>query len=138
MLPTETLFTIFNTGVLIPWLLLIFAPKWQGTEWMIKTKLPVIILAATYVTLFVIDLTTSSAGGIDFTSFSSICNAFGRQEVVLAGWIHYLAFDLLVGIAISQDAQKNKMPHYLLVPCLILTLMLGPTGWLLYYLTQKI
>ena len=52
--------------------------------------------------------------------------------MLLAGWIHYLAFDLLIGTWETRDARERGLPHLLLVPCLVLTFLLGPAGWLLY------
>jgi hypothetical protein len=50
----------------------------------------------------------------------------------LAGWIHYLAFDLLVGIWEVRDSHERGVPHWLVIPCLFFTFMLGPIGFLLY------
>lgn len=135
-MPTETLFTIFNTGVILPWLLLWVAPKWKGTQWMAKTQLPVLILAVAYLVFIIWAFTLPEETGIDFTNFDSIRAAFARPEVMLVGWVHYLAFDLAVGLWEFRDAQKRAMPHWLLVPCLIFTLMYGPVGYLLYMLAR--
>jgi hypothetical protein len=48
------------------------------------------------------------------------------------GRLHYLAFDLLIGTWEARDARERQLPHLLLVPCLFLTLMFGPLGWLTY------
>ena len=58
--------------------------------------------------------------------------AFANPWLLLAGWIHYLAFDLLTGVWEVRDAARRGVPHWLVVPCLALTFMLGPAGWLLY------
>jgi hypothetical protein len=52
--------------------------------------------------------------------------------LLLAGWIHYLAFDLFVGSWEARDARQRGVPHLALVPCLALTFLFGPAGWLLY------
>jgi hypothetical protein len=52
--------------------------------------------------------------------------------MLLAGWLHYLAFDLLIGNREVQDARERGVPHFLVVPCLALTFLFGPAGWLLY------
>ena len=52
--------------------------------------------------------------------------------LLLAGWLHYLAFDLLIGTWEVRDARERGIPHVVVVPCLVLTFMLGPAGWLLY------
>ena len=57
---------------------------------------------------------------------------FSNPYVLAAGWIHYLAFDLFVGAWEVYDSQKNGLPHRLVIPCLVLTLMLGPAGLALY------
>jgi Domain of unknown function (DUF4281) len=57
---------------------------------------------------------------------------FTNRWLLLAGWVHYLAFDLLIGSWETRDAQERGVPHLLLVPCLFFTFMFGPAGWLLY------
>ena len=57
---------------------------------------------------------------------------FSNPWALLAGWIHYLAFDLLIGTWETRDAREHGVPHLLLVPCLVLTFLFGPAGWLLY------
>jgi hypothetical protein len=55
-----------------------------------------------------------------------------QPHAALAGWIHYLAFDLFVGAWESRDAQRLGISPILVAPCLFLTLMAGPVGLLLY------
>jgi hypothetical protein len=57
---------------------------------------------------------------------------FSNPWLLLAGWIHYLAFDLLVGSWEARDAHDRGVRHLLVVPCLILTFLFGPIGWLIY------
>ena len=57
---------------------------------------------------------------------------FGDEALLLAGWVHYLAFDLFVGSWEVRDAQRLGIPHLLVVPCLVLTFLFGPVGLLLY------
>ncbi len=52
---------------------------------------------------------------------------------MLAGWIHYLAFDLFVGSWEVSDARANGIHHLLVVPCLLATFMAGPIGLALYF-----
>jgi uncharacterized membrane protein YhdT len=61
---------------------------------------------------------------------------FSNPWLLVAGWLHYLAFDLLTGTWEARDAVSRGVPRWLLVPCLFLTLMFGPTGWLLYMLIR--
>ncbi len=78
-------------------------------------------------------------GSLDFSSFGSlegVMQLFTEPSAVAMGWIHYLAFDLMVGWFIVNDAQKHGINRYLTIPCLLLSFMLGPTGLLLYFLLR--
>jgi hypothetical protein len=57
---------------------------------------------------------------------------FTQPGIALAGWIHYLAFDLFVGAWEVRDASRHGVPHRVVVPCLVLTFLLGPSGLLAY------
>ena len=48
------------------------------------------------------------------------------------GWVHYLAFDLIIGAWITVDARTRPVPRLLVLPCLFFTFMFGPGGWLGY------
>ena len=135
---TELTFRLLNFGILPPWMLMIFVPEWKGTKWMVDRKLPVYILAVAYLILLLEHLMTAPEGsGVDFMSLTSIQNAFMQDKVMLVGWIHYLAFDLFVGMWELKDAQKNQLPHYWLVPCLFFTMMYGPVGLILYWVFRQ-
>jgi hypothetical protein len=57
---------------------------------------------------------------------------FANRWLLLAGWVHYLVFDLLVGRWEVLDARDRQISHAVVIPCLLLTFMFGPAGWLLY------
>ncbi len=58
------------------------------------------------------------------------------DALLLAGWIHYLAFDLFVGSWEVSDAHAQGIHHLLLVPCLLATFMVGPAGLALYFILK--
>ncbi len=62
--------------------------------------------------------------------------SFGRDEVLVLGWVHYLVFDLFVGAWIVRDSSVLKIGQLTIVPALILTLLAGPIG-LLFYLVLR-
>jgi chromate transport protein ChrA len=70
------------------------------------------------------------AGG--FGSLSQVHDLFQNPWLLLAGWVHYLAFDLLVGAWECADAQQRQISHFFVIPCLLLTFLFGPIGFLLY------
>ena len=129
----DLLFQIVNTLVLPGWLLLLFAPRWIWTGRIVVSGI-VIILALIYVLGL-----SESFGNEDLSSFGSlegVMALFTQPSAVLIGWVHYLAFDLLVGWFLTRDALKHGINQWLVAPCLLLTFMLGPTGWLLYWIIR--
>lgn len=69
-------------------------------------------------------------GGFD--SLANVMKLFTNEWSVLAGWIHYLAFDLFVGAWEVKDSQEKGISHWFVIPCLVLTFLFGPIGFLLY------
>ncbi|HEX5707078.1 MAG TPA: ABA4-like family protein [Pyrinomonadaceae bacterium] len=126
----ETLFSICSTLVLPGWLLLVVAPRWKWTARLVCAVLVPLLLALVYLYL-IVSYFPSSQGG--FGSLAQVAQLFQNPYNLLAGWIHYLAFDLFVGSWEVRDAQRVGMNHLLVVPCLILTFLLGPVGLLLYF-----
>jgi hypothetical protein len=63
---------------------------------------------------------------------------FQNKTLVTAGWVHYLAFDLMTGIWIKRNSLKFGIPHVFIIPCLLFTFMLGPVGLLLYLLIRVV
>lgn len=130
----ETLFLICNRAVLPAWLLLVLAPKWQWTHKLVFHAWIPSLLAVCYLYAFL--NAQPAPEEASFSSLSGILAYFQMPYVALAGWIHYLAFDLFVGSWILRDGQRNNIHHLLLVPCLFFTLMLGPAGLLMYFVLR--
>ncbi|MBX2873374.1 MAG: DUF4281 domain-containing protein [Saprospiraceae bacterium] len=129
----DQLFQVANTIVLPAWLLLILAPTWKWTG-RIVVGIVVTILSVLYVIML-----AEGIESLDFSSFGSlegVMQLFTEPSAVAMGWIHYLAFDLMVGWFIVNDAHKHGINRYLTIPCLLLSFMLGPTGLLLYLLLR--
>lgn len=127
---TEQLFTAASTGVLAPWLLLAFAPL-RREPIILAARAGAAILAALYTALMVARLVKGGEGA-DFTSLTGLSAAFAQPEIMLVGWVHYLAFDLWVGAWEAEVAPKWGVPHWALLPCLALTFLFGPIGLLLF------
>jgi hypothetical protein len=125
-----------NMG-LIAWALLVIFPRWRYTKYL--TILPPLFTAYIYVGGLISLLLFSGLVAFDFTDFTTLDGViyiFQDPDVMFLGWVHYLVFDLLVGRMMVFDSIERgaslKFHYFVLVPCLALTLMLGPTGWLLY------
>jgi hypothetical protein len=129
----ETIFSIANFAALAGWLLIIFAPRWSWTRKVVLSGALSLVLALGYLILIVLFFGRSEGG---FGSLSDVSKLFTNQWALLAGWIHYLAFDLFVGGWEVRDAQARGISHWLVIPCLFLTFLLGPIGFLLYHILR--
>jgi hypothetical protein len=128
MAPTQ-IFAVANFVALCGWLLLVVLP---GTRWVTHLISGVAIpaaFAALYTVIVAIHFAGSEGG---FSSLPDVAKLFGNPWLLLAGWVHYLAFDLLIGSWEVRDARERGLAHPFVIPCLILTFLFGPAGWLLY------
>jgi hypothetical protein len=129
----DQVFKICNSIAPIGWLLMIVAPKWRFTKMIILSGILPLMLGLVYLTLIILFF---GEGEGDFNSLQGVMKLFTNPWGVTAGWIHYLAFDLFIGTWELSNGQKNGIPHYLIIPCLILTLFFGPIGLILYFLIR--
>lgn len=113
----------------VGWLLLVFLPR-QPIAKIIAGIIAPLILSAGYLALIALHFQGAEGG---FGSLADVRALFGKDELLLAGWIHFLAFDLFIGAWEVRDAQRNGLPHLVVIPCLIMTFMLGPIGLLFYF-----
>jgi ABA4-like protein len=109
----DRLFSICGAAVVPGWLLLVVAPRWRPTRLLIRSGLLSLMLAVVYLAL-VLRYFPGAAGG--FGSLAEVARLFQSRPLLLAGWIHYLAFDLFVGAWETTDAEARGVPHLLVVP----------------------
>lgn len=135
-MPLEILFTAANYAVLPFWLLLIVAPRWRWTQALVHGPVVVLLLAPIYA--YMLFGYGPSPENVDMTTLYGVMSVFSAPHIVVAGWIHYLIFDLFIGAWESRDAQRLGIPHLFVLPCLLATLFVGPVGLLLYVLVRFI
>jgi len=125
----DQLFSIANALALFAWILLIALPRQRWISGILAPIAMPALFAAMYVSILVIQWKGSHGG---FSSLPAVAALFSQPWLLLAGWVHYLAFDLLVGSWEVRDAHERGIPHLVVLPCLALTFMFGPAGWLAY------
>ncbi|MBI3675841.1 MAG: DUF4281 domain-containing protein [Proteobacteria bacterium] len=132
------IFSIANAGIIPFWLLLIVAPGWRGTQLLVHSIAIPLILGLTYFWLFASPFIMGPPlpEGGSFFSLTGVMTLFQSPVALTAGWIHYLVFDLFVGAWETRDATRRGFPHWLLIVCLVVTLMVGPIGLMLYLLLR--
>ncbi len=121
--------------IFVPWGLLIFAPRWRYSEPIAFGSALLLSLAAAWFTFSY--LTDGQQDG-SLLSLEGLKNLFRNQAMILTGWFNYLSFSLLVGIWQVHDARQEKIPHAVVVPGLVLTLLAGPAGLLVYLIVRAI
>jgi hypothetical protein len=124
--------TIAMAGFLV---LLIISPFWSSFD---KFLIGIIITLFAIVYAWLIFQVFTPGDFEKFSSLNGVMELFTDKTAVTAGWIHYLAIDLLAGIWIKKNAQKHNIPHLIVIPCLLVTFMLAPIGLLLYLLVRSI
>jgi Domain of unknown function (DUF4281) len=134
MSPQEV-FSIANSLALVSWIMLAILPRKPWVTRVVTTKLVPGLFAILY-TAIAVSLFWRSPGG--FSTLASVGILFSSPWLLLAGWVHYLTFDLLIGSWELEDSRERGIPHLIVLPCLLLTFMFGPAGWLLYRIVRSV
>jgi hypothetical protein len=129
----DKIFSFASNTAMIGWLILMFMPFWKSRE----KFLAGIVVAGLSVTYAWLIISRFSFGDMaSFGTLDRVAELFTSKQMLLAGWIHYLAFDLFVGIFIHNNAHKHRINHWHLLPVYLCTFMLGPIGLLLYFIIR--
>src|SRR5947209_11483997 len=110
----ERIFALAGMLVMPCWILLAVAPRWPWTQRLATFIVPLLI-AALYVWLLVAHPMPKGGG---FGSLAQVTVLFSSPHALLAGWIHYLAFDLFTGAWEARDAVRLGISRWLVLPCL--------------------
>ena len=130
----QQVFSIANSVALLSWVMLIVLPGRPWVTGTITKKVVPSIFALLY-TGIVVSVFGRAPGG--FSTLAGVAVLFSTPWLLLAGWLHYLTFDLLVGSWELEDARGRGIPHLMVVPCLLLTFLFGPAGWALYLIVRS-
>lgn len=126
----ETLFTLANGLAALCWLPLIVAPGHRLTARLAGSPLAPGLFGLVYAALLVVMITGDGEGGMD--SLAAVRQGFEQDAVLLLGWVHYLCFDLMVGMWEYRDSRRLGLSPLWVAPCLLFTFLLGPVGLLAY------
>jgi hypothetical protein len=129
IMSAPALFEATGPVALAGWLSLVLLPRrvrWRRA--VAGTAVP-LLLAAAYAGLIAAGWSRAEGG---FDSFVAVRQLFASDLALLAGWLHYLAFDLLIGVHIDERAERANISKLAVLPAFVLTFLFGPAGWMLY------
>ena len=135
MITTENIFKIVNLLVLLGWVPLFVFPFSKFTKKLVDGLFIPFVLCFFYVYFL---SQTKGLFSADFSSLGGILDLFKKstEESAAAGWIHYLAFDYLVGCWIVNHSIKKGIPYFVFILPLFFTLFAGPFGLLLFLILR--
>ena len=125
----ELLFETANLLILPAWIILMFAPQWHWTKKIITTGYYTVGFSILYLLIITFNFDLNN---FNFNTLDNVKKIFSNDYFLVAGWVHYLAFDLLVGTWIVKDAEESEIQSPILVPILAFCFYLGPIGYLTY------
>ena len=129
----DALFQVANTFAAVSWIALVLLARFSIVTRVIIPIGVCGLLSLVYLHLVVTTMGQSEGG---FGSLADVSLLFQNQSLLLAGWIHYLAFDLFIGSWVVRDAGRNDISLVLILPALFLTFFFGPVGMLAYLLIR--
>jgi len=133
-------FTLQSRLVMVGWFILAALPFWQYMPAAVMAIILIICVTYSYFVFFGhrYDDGARKPSFKDFAHLKGVMKLFTNPRAVLGGWLHYLAFDLLVGLIIVLDAQQHAISHWFILPILFFSLMIGPAGLVLYFVFRAV
>ena len=130
----EAWFWIAHVPALAGWLALIILPANRGVR---LARWAAALLAFGYLLLFLFFARDTLVLVREY-GLGGVAAWFDIPGLMLLGWVHYLAFDLFVGSWEAEEGARSGVPRAVLIPCLILTCMLGPLGLLAFLVARRL
>jgi hypothetical protein len=131
----ETVFSIANSTALVSWIVLLVA-VWRRMDWIrdhVLGRMVPLFFAVLYSALIVFFFAKAEGG---FDSLANVKLLFTSDWAALAGWVHYLAFDLFIGCWIARQMMRAGLPRWPLLVILPMTFLFGPMGLLAYEVSR--
>ena len=135
LLTYENIYLIANWGVIPFWLLLIFFPNNQVTNFFTQSIIPYLLLGIGYAYLsYKIYLENNIFDGFElYNGLDGLYSMFANEVLLLVFWLHFLALSLFLGTWIVRDSRKYLVSKIIVIPSLVLTYFTGPIGLVIYW-----
>ncbi|HEY1178412.1 MAG TPA: ABA4-like family protein [Phytomonospora sp.] len=127
----ESLFSLVFLTAAPFWLLMIVLPAWSWTRRIVSSPFIAAPAAVIYAVLALPRL-GELLPAVARPTITSVSDLLATPDGTALGWAHFIAFDLFVGRWMYLDARDRGVNALLMAPILLLTILLGPLGFLVY------
>jgi hypothetical protein len=127
------MFSIASSAAMFGWVILIFLPRRYDLLFAVPQYLIPLGLGLLYAGLMFANIYTVDGG---YGSLEQVRALFSKDEVLLAGWVHYLAFDLFIGAWIARQSDSIGIPRLIQAMLLLATFMFGPVGLAIFLIMR--
>jgi len=129
----EQVFMLVGNLAMLGWAILAFGPRhWPWLNAIPRVVLP-LALSGVYAA-YILPFFAASGGGYD--TLAAVQQLFTIPELLLAGWVHFLAFDLMIGAYLADRLDRLQVRRLAQLPILFCTLMFGPVGVVLAFAVE--
>ncbi len=132
-LDPDFLFSAGNAIVLAGWAMVILLPR-RSPALMAVPKFAVPALFGLVYAGITLARFHDSGGG--YGSLAELRTLFATDELLVAGWLHYLAFDLFVGVWIAEQADGIGLSRTIQAVILVTAFIFPPVGLVLFLATR--
>ena len=135
LLTYENIYLIANWGVIPFWLLLIFLPNHQLTNFFTQSVIATLLLAVGYAYLsYILFMEGDIFEGFElYRGIDGLYSMFSNEILLLIFWLHFLGISLFAGAWIVRDSRTYLIPKVITIPSLIITYFTGPIGLVFYW-----
>lgn len=132
-LAPDLVFSLGNAIVLAGWTILILLPR----RFPLLNAVPKYAIPTSFGLVYAgITLSRFFGSGGGYGSLDAVRTLFSTDELLVAGWLHYLAFDLFVGCWIAGQADRMGLSRLIQAVILLLTFVVPPVGLVLFLATR--
>lgn len=140
----NALFGLTNTLALLGWAVLLVSRRPLANSFVLFVGVGLLCLIYTILLGLLIGKVIDPGalpGAVPFDardySIEGLRRLFMSDAGIVVGWTHYLAFDLFAGLWIARDADRKGTSRLVQAPILVLTLLAGPAGLLVWLLIRE-
>ena len=135
LLTYENIYLVAHWGVIPFWLMLVFIPNHQITNFFVQSIIAPLLLAVGYAYLsYLIYLEGNIFDGFElYSGLDGLYSMFANEAFLLIFWLHFLAISLFAGSWIVRDGKRYFLPKIIIIPSLVLTYFTGPVGIFIYW-----